>query len=127
MSWTTDKKILTDSLTGYAEIQGNLKPDEAGNTRSHKCYVVTLGKPDTTQMTNNATIEVRLVKLEMNYRQKNVSEYDSNCEDFETLTSTIENLSPFVSFATITPPARFDNKAQNTTAILEFYFGVRTY
>jgi hypothetical protein len=78
-------------------------------------------------MTANAIVECRSVKLEINYRQKNITEYDSNVDAFETLMSLIKVLTPFVSFQTVQPPEREDVKAQATTAILEFYFGTRTY
>ena len=124
--WTDDKAILTAALTGYTEIQGNLKANETGSTRSHKGYTITLGNPEATPLTDNAQIEVRKIKLEINFLQKNVAAYDANCEGFESLMSTIKSLSPFVSWITMTPPERFMDKAQNSTAILEFYFGMRT-
>lgn len=127
MTWVADKLILTNAMTGYSEIQNNIKANESANTKVHKCYTVTLGKPETTSLTNNKNIDVRLVRLEINYLQNKVSDYDTNCDDFEALKDVIKVLSPFVSWVTITPPERLAEKAQNSIAVLEFYFGVRIY
>ena len=125
MTWITDKTTLTIALSGYTEIKGNLTTKEAPETRAHKSYTITVGVPQVTQMMNNSDITVRRVFIGINYRQKNISEYDSNVEDFEDLKSTISGLSPFVSFVTLTPPERWEEKVKQTTAKIEMFYGVR--
>ena len=125
MTWITDKTTLTNALSGYTEIKGNLTTKEAPETRAHKSYTLTVGSPQVTQMMNSSDITVRRVFIDINYRQKNVSEYDSNVEDFEDLKSNISGLSPFVSFVTLTPPERWEEKVKQTTAKIEMFYGVR--
>ena len=129
MTWVTDVATLTGALTtaGYTQIANNLMAKEAPSTKSHKSYYLSVGDPDILQMTNNKVVDVRLVKLEINYRQASVSEYNSNVDTFESLQSTINALSPFNSFKRITAPERWTDKAQQATAYLEFYFGTRIY
>jgi hypothetical protein len=126
MSWIDDKKILTDALSGYTEIQNNIRTKEAAETKAHKSYTITLGTPDVKSLINQAYLSIRKVRLEINYRQKDNLNYDMNCEEFENIQTTISGLSPFVSFVTITPPERWDEKVQQSTAIFEFYYGVKT-
>src|SRR5574338_64526 len=102
MSYLTIKSNITSYLSsnGYTEMLNLIEVDDAPLSYNHHSYVL---KPEGFQvdaLADNETITAHLLRLEIQYKNVNTTERDSNYVDFLTLTKGIAALGYFLGYTT---------------------------
>lgn len=123
MSYPTTKTSLTTYLSsqGYTELPNIIEFDDAPLSMNHRTYVL---KPEGFQyegMANDASITSHHLRLEIQYKNVNTTERDSNYNDFLTLAKGIGGLSGFLNYTS--EPSFIDDVEAHTLGTLKFYYG----
>ena len=122
----TDAAAIKAAMTGYTELKGGLKLEQAPSSNVHKVYTFRVGEPDIRVITSNTEISSRLIRLRVSYRIDASNSFESNYDLFETLYNTIKALAGFVNMARFEYDYAEDETGRTTIGEFDFYYGIRT-
>lgn len=123
MSYLTTKTVLTNYLSslGYTELPNIIEFEDAPLSMNHRSYVLKPEGFEFVSLANDASIASHLLRLEIQYKNVNTSERDSNYNDFLTLAKGIGGLSGFLNYTS--EPSFIDDVEAHTLGTLKFYYG----